>query len=201
MFNLLRDNLDKLRLLPIKPESASLPLLTPIGVNIDDFCDNDWRDKTAIELLPLNDSQVVELGKVVLPKLQSGISRQGIGALFVLAFNLRCSGPGKTDRVFTEKCPFKNASDIKYSNMDNEKLVATSSKAELTTSGTVEEQAKAYCFLAASVLRLLVRSPGNFCKAWGHIQEGHQTFYAIKCPISRITPRSVVMEAIHRVFS
>ncbi|XP_022727965.1 uncharacterized protein LOC111283656 isoform X2 [Durio zibethinus] len=72
--------------------------------------------------------------------------------------------------------------------MDNEKLAAT---ARLTISGTEQEQAIAYCFLATSVLRVLTKSSENFCKAWGHIQEGHRTYYASQCPISGIAPSSV----------
>ncbi|XWS31563.1 hypothetical protein CRYUN_Cryun23aG0087000 [Craigia yunnanensis] len=47
----------------------------------------------------------------------------------------------------------------------------------------------------------MTKSPENFCKAWGHIQGGHRTFYARKCPISGIAPSSMVMEAIHKHFS
>ncbi|XP_050257083.1 uncharacterized protein LOC126702488 [Quercus robur] len=169
-------------------------------VSKDDFLDNEWADRPAVRLTTLTDQQVCQLGRFLLHSLQTRISKQGVAVIFVLAFHLRAPGVGSTERMFEATDPHSKPSDREYSDFEDV-LVPTRESIQASERGDVVENAKAYSFLAASMLRLFTRSSENYCPAWNHIVNGFKTFYVRHCPVTKIVPKAEVIQAIHVHFA
>lgn len=137
------------------------------------------------------------LGRVVLPKLGSGLSQSDNGALMLLAFQLRGPGTGNQPRVFPSEIPrgMGSLADINYTDLDTS---IYKNDTQIASEGFDEsENAKAYSFLAASTLRLFARSHDNYVQAWPQIRNGYRKFYAKPCPVGNIQPEPTVLKILH----
>lgn len=186
--------------LPTLPEKYDDINSYALVVSKDDFLDNEWADRPAVRLTTLTDQQVCQLGRFLLHSLQTRISKQGVAVIFVLAFHLRAPGVGSTERMFEATDPHSKPSDREYSDFEDV-LVPTRESIQASERGDVVENAKAYSFLAASMLRLFTRSSENYCPAWNHIVNGFKTFYVRHCPVTKIVPKAEVIQAIHVHFA
>lgn len=186
--------------LPTLPEKYNDINSVALVVSKDDFLDNEWADRPAVRLTTLTDQQVCQLGRFLLHSLQTRISKQGVAVIFVLAFHLRAPGVGSTERMFEATDPHSKPSDREYSDFEDV-LVPTRESIQASERGDVVENAKAYSFLAASMLRLFTRSSENYCPAWNHIVNGFKTFYVRHCPVTKIVPKAEVIQAIHVHFA
>ena len=188
------------RLPTLLEEFNDIPSLDGLVVSKDDFLDNEWADRPAVRLTTLTDQQVCQLGRFLLHSLQTSISKQGVAVIFVLAFHLRAPGVGSTERMFEATDPHSKPSDREYSDFEDV-LVPTRESIQASERGDVVENAKAYSFLATSMLRLFTRSSENYCPAWNHIVNGFKTFYVRHCPVTKIVPKAEVIQAIHVHFA
>jgi hypothetical protein len=144
---------------------------------------------------------VCRLGRVVLPKLGSGLSQSDMGALMLLAFQLRGPGAGNQPRVFPSEIPrgMGSQADRNYTNLDTS---IYTSDTQIASEGLDEsENAKAYSFLAASTLRLFARSHDNYVQAWSQIRGGYRKFYVKPCPVGNIQPGATVLNSLHSAWN
>ncbi|KAK2654198.1 hypothetical protein Ddye_014054 [Dipteronia dyeriana] len=136
-----------------------------------DFTADEWADIPAIHLYHTTDLEICRLGRLVLPRLVTGVSQADIGALLFLAFQLYApSCHGRTNKLFEEPCCV-----------------------------TIDDVL--YFSLSASTLRLFTKSPENYVRAWNHIVNGYEKVYGLPCPIRNITPAYRAVKAIHFQFS
>ncbi|KAE8008952.1 hypothetical protein FH972_005410 [Carpinus fangiana] len=152
------------------------------------------------EWMDLPNEDACKLGRSVMPRLNSGISRRSIASLFILAAQLRAPGMGNTPVVFDlNDCPTFAISDRQYSDYEDDAIIELGETTAVTEKiGKTRDIAKAYAFLAASILRLFSTSPENYILAWNHIVRGFETFYNPRCPISDVNPKLQVIKAIHK---
>jgi hypothetical protein len=167
------------------------------------FLDDELSRKSALTFIRLSDEDACKLGRPVMPRLNSGISRRSIASLFILAVQLRAPGMGNTSFVFDlNDCPTFAVSDRQYSDYEDDAIIELGETTAVTEKiGKTRDIAKAYAFLAASILRLFSTSPEKYILAWNQIESGFETFYALRCPISDVNPKLKVIKAIHKQIS
>lgn len=64
--------------------------------------------------------EACSLGRVVVQKLGTGFSQSDVGALFLLAFQLRKQGDGVTGFVFPERDLLSSVNNVGYETLDKE---------------------------------------------------------------------------------
>ncbi|XP_062159591.1 uncharacterized protein LOC133866943 [Alnus glutinosa] len=166
-----------------------------------DFKDDEWFGRAGIRLFEISNEHVCRLGRVVLPKLGSELSESDMGALMLLAFQLRGPGAGNQPRVFPSEIPrgMGSQADRNYTDLDTSTYT---SDTQIASEGLDEsENAKAYSFLAASTLRLFARSHDNYLQAWSQIRGGYRKFYVKPCPVGNIQPRATVLNSLHSAWN
>ncbi|XP_014507893.1 uncharacterized protein LOC106767500 [Vigna radiata var. radiata] len=193
----------------LKPVTVQLPeeyeclkTFTFEGVTgTDDFPDDKLRGRKAIRLIPLEDNEVCRLGKELFQRINYSISQYHLGVIFLLAFQLKTAGDGKTERMFPAFDELGIPEDIDYFLVDRSGRSDGGYVTTVHESGEIYENAAAYSFLACSILKYFVRSVDNFSNSLQHIQSGFRKFYARDFPLGAINIRRDTISMIHNHFS
>ncbi|XP_047148475.1 uncharacterized protein LOC124820757 [Vigna umbellata] len=165
-----------------------------------DFPDDKLRGQKAIRLIPLEDSQVCRLGKELFQLINS-ISQYHLGSIFILAFQLKTPGDGRTERMFPAFDELEIPEDVDYFSLDRSGMLYDGYATTIHESGEIYENAMAYSFLACSILKFFVRSAENYSNSLRHIQSGFRKFYARDFPLGAINIRRDTISKIHDQFS
>ncbi|XP_057775992.1 uncharacterized protein LOC130994888 [Salvia miltiorrhiza] len=183
-------------------ESASedIPDLSDEGVSHNDFKDGAWSQKDALILETLSEDAIIRLGNELLTNLTAGISQRHVGSILLLAFHLHAPGIGNTERIVSVD-KLARERDSELMSLENTVTYKPGKPCTVSEKGTKFEKARAYAFIAASMLKMFTRSSENYCRSWTHILNGHRKFYLIETPITAPKPLGKVLQQIRHHFS
>ncbi|DAZ85729.1 nucleocapsid [Zostera-associated varicosavirus 1] len=187
----------------IPPMSPALAALNNIPSSFDsmtvDFVDDKYIDQPIISLYHMTDEETIALGKTTIPMLSNGFSQRGVGALLLLAYQLRDSGNFET---FVFPAITEGIQDRDYTKLSSMMLSQTEETSDVGIIGDeIQLQAMAFSFLAASTLRMFTKSEENYIKAFNHIIVGFQRFYGFPMPLELNVPTLEALKTVTHYFS
>ncbi|ESW31914.1 hypothetical protein PHAVU_002G278800 [Phaseolus vulgaris] len=165
----------------------------------DDFLDNSHLGKTAILLDRCDDKFIARLGRKTIPMMVSGFSQRAAGAIFVLAYALKDSADG--DYVFDMPAEALLLEDILYEELPNKMPATNRAHAPMPKMNNNAEEAQAYSYLAASLLRLFRTNEDNYIGAFNHIVTEYSRFYNKQMPIAPPQPTLEGIRTLSNYFS
>ncbi|XP_022639329.1 uncharacterized protein LOC111242070 isoform X2 [Vigna radiata var. radiata] len=190
------------RLDPDLPENFAYSLKRVFfgDTGTNDFPDDKLRGKKAIRLIPLEDNEVCRLGKELFERINYSVSQYHLGVIFILAFQLKSPGDGKTERMFPAFDELGIPEDIDYFSLDRSGKLDGGYTTTIHESGEMYENAMAYSFLACSILKYFVRSVDNFSNSLQNIESGFRKFYGRDFPLGAIDMQGNTISNIHCQF-
>lgn len=175
--------------LTVNDKYAQLPDITEDFRAVkEDFLDGEYLNQPGITLERMTTTDLVLIGRNVIPMLASGFSKQGAASIFLLAYHLVAPGRSKVEFVFPEENAIRNAYDVSIESLSAEQLVSCLRHEPLPPTKDINKEASAYAFIAASVLRIFTKSEENYIRAFNHIIAGYEKFYGYPCPVHPPAP-------------
>ena len=160
------------RIVTIDPEFQNVPYIAGYMRHEHfDFPDDLLLNEPAYKLYRVEVASLADLGRATIPMLSSGFTEQGIGALFLLAYNLRLPTQGVPKYVFLVH-DFRSIEDLDVFDLSDQLLTKVRDAVKLPETVNPDREAMFYSFIAASTFRLFIKSPENYLKAFNHICDG-----------------------------
>lgn len=183
-------------------EFGDIPDLIPRVASREDFPDDSWRNEDSIELRVIDsDEEINKLGRELFSSLTSGVSQRHVAIIFILAYQLKRAGNGTNTNLLPKVDVLRRPRDWKLDLMDT-KIDDIVGRIIVPTEGPDKSSvARAYAYLAASLLKLFTKSPENYERSWNHIITGFGKFYSGNCPVTCAPPNPAVIKKIHDHFS
>lgn len=190
------------RVATIDPEFENLPNIAGyMRPERFDFPDDLLLNEPAYKLYRVEVASLADLGRTIIPMLSSGFTEQGIGALFLLAYNLRLPTQGVPKYVFPVH-DLESIKDLDVFDLSDQLLTKVRDAVKLPeTVNPDREAAMFYSFIAASTFRLFIKSPENYLMAFNHICEGFSKFYGVSAPVSLRAPHIDAVKILRANFS
>uniref|UniRef100_A0A7N0UED5 Uncharacterized protein n=1 Tax=Kalanchoe fedtschenkoi TaxID=63787 RepID=A0A7N0UED5_KALFE len=164
-----------------------------------DFQDNQLLNEKAIVMNHQEDRRISALGRSVIPMIASGFSQQGAAAIFVLAYNLK--DPSNGQYIFDLPPEAINTGDVSYIELPAQVLYSARAHEPLPAISNVGEEAGAYCYLAASLLRMFIKSEEDYVRAFNQITTGYAKFFGKPMPISPPRPSVDAIRTLSHFFT
>jgi len=129
----------------------------------------------------------------------SGFSQRAAGAIFVLAYALKDNADG--NYVFDMPHDAVSLEDISYDSLSERFPTTNRAHAPMPNTNNNAEEARAYSYLAASLLRLFRTNEDNYIGAFNHIVTGYSRFYNRQMPIFPPQPTLEGIRTLSHYFS
>nr|DAZ90751.1 TPA_asm: nucleocapsid protein [Lupinus virus 1] len=151
-----------------------------------EFFDNKYLDRPSVLLYHTDNNSLADIGRQAIPMIVTGFSMQGAGAILFLAYNLRTQlGMPVFHQIGAAAM---SDYDMYFTELSDQLVGGGNQFGEILDTGNPDLEAKAYCFLAASLVRLFTKSENNYIHAYTHILDGFKKFYGIDFPALGVQP-------------
>ncbi|DAZ90686.1 TPA_asm: nucleocapsid protein [Centaurea virus 1] len=189
---------------PLLPMTRCTLPFGNVGSHIENLLtwnDNQLGPLEIYNLYYLNSPDALnELGDEVFSSLKGNLTNASVCKILLLAYNLRNNNG---DHIFSDlNYELIDGEPRNYAEMTVRNLASPNSSGSLVTkeTATLEEENIAYCYLAASYLRLFTKSAENYSRIGDHIKNGFSGFFSFEFPFTNHHPDIEVIRAVKNQF-
>jgi hypothetical protein len=173
---------------------------TPVA----EWTDDSLKNRYTFSLKKLGDKEIIVDGMRMMKALCEGVSEADAAIIINLAWNLKDTDmvsyvyqtPDSTNPCFSAEK--KNLRDV------NERVLATGVTPVYTPPNGFEENeyAAAFCFVAASTLRMFSKTADNYLRAIPmHIPQRYYKFYQSKWPLEGFKPDIACLQGLAMIYT
>ncbi|WCJ42513.1 hypothetical protein M5689_023317 [Euphorbia peplus] len=183
----------------------------PNGLPIDEI--TDWKDlspgasRNVLHLTKLDGRELVRIGIEFLSEIKGKLSQRTIGKMFILAYNLT---DFRNQAVFDDihvglsspeyRIALEELSDDPFVTITGEPETTVDLPEELTFDQTTSQLKNAFCYLAASYLRLYTKSAEYYSRVADQLKEKYIDYFKTPLPLENFHPSLEAINEIKRIF-